>query len=80
MGLKGILQLIFAIFMIAGLISMLIAFNDASQKSMEAAQTLDFDEWGESIVRLFMVGITFAIIGAIGEVITLFVISSERLE
>jgi len=72
------LQIIFALIMIAGFLSMYAAFNDASQKSMAAAQSLNFDEWGESIVRLFMVGITLAIIGVIGEVISIFVIPPEQ--
>jgi len=66
--------------MIVGFLSMYLAFNDAAQKSIEAAQSLDFDEWGESIVRLFMVGITLAFIGAIGEVVSIFIIPPEQRE
>lgn len=68
---------ILGIVIAVGILTTFWAFSSAVNESLEYARNLDFEKWGKSLVTLFLTGITLAVAGAIGEVIT-FVINPSR--
>ena len=66
---KETIQLILFCIIIIGIVSAFWSYSQAVNESLKYAQTLDIANWGNSLVKVFLTGITLIFAGIIGEIL-----------